>query len=379
MSDIEPKDLYYHGNLFQQVFSSGGLSSSSSSSFLTMQNPNTSINQKLNMSPPSLQEFDSFGTSSYMSGFTTDDCLVQDPMEYYNSFMTTGFGLSSSSSDVVLSSINDGSTNYHQSPATMMTTSSPQHDHSSISSSSTEAGGGGGDHQEDSSSGKKDQQPKGSEDKDQEDENSSKKVSKAKNNKKGEKKQKEPRFAFMTKSEVDHLEDGYRWRKYGQKAVKNSPYPRSYYRCTTQKCGVKKRVERSFQDPSTVITTYEGQHNHPLPSALRGNAAAAAAMFPPSMLTPTSSSSSLMVGSGAGGLGQEFLFQMPNNYMISYNQLAGGSSSSTAGSILSHVYQQSKIHNSRTDDRDHQMQAAGDDYGLLQDMVPGSMFFKQEP
>ena len=50
--------------------------------------------------------------------------------------------------------------------------------------------------------------------------------SKAKNNKKGEKKQKEPRFAFMTKSEVDHLEDGYRWRKYGQKAVKNSPYPR---------------------------------------------------------------------------------------------------------------------------------------------------------
>lgn len=50
---------------------------------------------------------------------------------------------------------------------------------------------------------------------------------KAKNNKKAEKKkQKEPRFAFMTKSEVDHLEDGYRWRKYGQKAVKNSPYPR---------------------------------------------------------------------------------------------------------------------------------------------------------
>lgn len=44
--------------------------------------------------------------------------------------------------------------------------------------------------------------------------------------KKGEKKQKEPRFAFMTKSEIDNLEDGYRWRKYGQKAVKNSPFPR---------------------------------------------------------------------------------------------------------------------------------------------------------
>lgn len=34
----------------------------------------------------------------------------------------------------------------------------------------------------------------------------------------------------MTKSEVDHLDDGYRWRKYGQKAVKNSPYPRYLFK-----------------------------------------------------------------------------------------------------------------------------------------------------
>nr|CAB3451702.1 unnamed protein product [Digitaria exilis] len=72
----------------------------------------------------------------------------------------------------------------------------------------------------------------------------------------------QPRFAFMTKSDMDHLEDGYRWRKYGQKAVKNSPFPRSYYRCTNAKCTVKKRVERSSDDPSVVITTYEGQHCH---------------------------------------------------------------------------------------------------------------------
>lgn len=48
---------------------------------------------------------------------------------------------------------------------------------------------------------------------------------------------------------------------------------RSYYRCTTPKCGVKKRVERSYQDPSTVITTYEGQHTHHSPASLRGSAA----------------------------------------------------------------------------------------------------------
>ncbi|KAI9124892.1 hypothetical protein K1719_004219 [Acacia pycnantha] len=84
----------------------------------------------------------------------------------------------------------------------------------------------------------------------------------SKSKKKGQKRIRQPRFAFMTKSEVDHLEDGYRWRKYGQKAVKNSPFPRSYYRCTNSKCTVKKRVERSSEDPTIVITTYEGQHCH---------------------------------------------------------------------------------------------------------------------
>ncbi|XP_024988391.1 probable WRKY transcription factor 57 [Cynara cardunculus var. scolymus] len=89
---------------------------------------------------------------------------------------------------------------------------------------------------------------------------SSERAGKAK--KKGPKRIRQPRFAFMTKSEIDHLEDGYRWRKYGQKAVKNSPFPRSYYRCTNSKCTVKKRVERSSEDPTIVITTYEGQHCH---------------------------------------------------------------------------------------------------------------------
>ncbi|XVE77528.1 hypothetical protein DITRI_Ditri13aG0070400 [Diplodiscus trichospermus] len=100
----------------------------------------------------------------------------------------------------------------------------------------------------------------------EEDQPKNKKQLKLKTN---QKRQKEPRFAFMTNSEVDHLEDGYRWRKYGQKAVKNSPFPRSYYRCTSTSCNVKKRVERSFSDPSVVVTTYEGQHTHPSPVMLR--------------------------------------------------------------------------------------------------------------
>ncbi|MED6145495.1 WRKY Transcription Factor, variant 2 [Stylosanthes scabra] len=33
------------------------------------------------------------------------------------------------------------------------------------------------------------------------------------------------RVAFKTKSEVEILDDGFRWRKYGKKMVKNSPNP----------------------------------------------------------------------------------------------------------------------------------------------------------
>ncbi|KAL6659622.1 hypothetical protein ACP70R_002451 [Stipagrostis hirtigluma subsp. patula] len=82
--------------------------------------------------------------------------------------------------------------------------------------------------------------------------------------KKGEKKERRPRFAFQTRSQVDILDDGYRWRKYGQKAVKNNKFPRSYYRCTHQGCNVKKQVQRLSRDEGVVVTTYEGTHTHPI-------------------------------------------------------------------------------------------------------------------
>ncbi|CAL9757142.1 unnamed protein product [Musa acuminata subsp. burmannicoides] len=148
---------------------------------------------------------------------------------------------------------------------------SPASPSSSVPSSSTEAAG-----EEDTSRRKKDHLKQEEEEIEMEqklqskaDNDKSKKVSKPK--KRGEKRRREPRFAFMTKSEVDHLEDGYRWRKYGQKAVKNSPFPRSYYRCTSPTCLVKKTVERSYQDPAIVVTTYEGKHTHHSPAPARGS------------------------------------------------------------------------------------------------------------
>ncbi|GMH15126.1 hypothetical protein Nepgr_016967 [Nepenthes gracilis] len=221
----------------------------------------------------------------------------------------------------------------------------------SVSSSSTEA-------EEDSSKGEKDKQNKGSEYRGGED---SKKVNKMLK-KKGEKKQREPKFAFMTRSEVDHLEDGYRWRKYGQKAVKNSPYPRSYYRCTTQKCTVKKRVERSFQDPSTVITTYEGQHNHHVPVTVRGQAAAAGLMLPPDSVLP--------IAPPHVGLNPH------HNPFIHMGQFAVGGSSSTPP-VASALYDPTPTTTTLPIHHYHHHQLLPD-YGLLQDVVP-SFVLRQEP
>ncbi|XP_078438107.1 WRKY DNA-binding protein 2 [Wolffia australiana] len=76
----------------------------------------------------------------------------------------------------------------------------------------------------------------------------------------------EPRVVVQTTSEVDILDDGYRWRKYGQKVVKGNPNPRSYYKCTNPGCTVRKHVERASHDLKSVITTYEGKHNHDVPA-----------------------------------------------------------------------------------------------------------------
>ncbi|EEF42706.1 WRKY transcription factor 28 [Ricinus communis] len=310
MSDDHSRDLYYHAPFHEDH------------QFILGSSTNYGSSQGLD-------------PSSFLS-FT--ECL-HGSMDYNS--LSKAFGMSPSSSEVISSmegnpkpleigDLGSGGGN----------SENPVTPNSSASFSSSEAGG-----EEDSgkTATKKGNQPKGSEDGE-----CSKKDGKTK--KKGEKRQREPRFAFMTKSEVDHLEDGYRWRKYGQKAVKNSPYPRSYYRCTTQKCTVKKRVERSFQDPSIVITTYEGQHNHPIPATLRGNAAA---MFSHSMLTPANP----MVTRPT--FPQEILVQLPH---LS-NQAGTGS-----------IYQQSVNHQHHLHQYHHQVP----DYGLLQDIVP-SMFFKQEP
>ncbi|XP_073026453.1 probable WRKY transcription factor 65 isoform X1 [Primulina eburnea] len=70
----------------------------------------------------------------------------------------------------------------------------------------------------------------------------------------------------------DHMtappSDSWAWRKYGQKPIKGSPYPRGYYRCSSSKgCPARKQVERSRVDPNMLVVTYSCEHNHPCPAS----------------------------------------------------------------------------------------------------------------
>lgn len=59
------------------------------------------------------------------------------------------------------------------------------------------------------------------------------------------------------------LDDGYSWRKYGQKDILGALYPRGYYRCThrnVQGCMATKQVQRSDEDPTIFEITYRGKH-----------------------------------------------------------------------------------------------------------------------
>ncbi|KAF3590756.1 hypothetical protein DY000_02027166 [Brassica cretica] len=80
------------------------------------------------------------------------------------------------------------------------------------------------------------------------------------------KKNQQKRVVEQVKEE-NLLSDAWAWRKYGQKPIKGSPYPRSYYRCSSSKgCLARKQVERNPQNPEKFTITYTNEHNHELPT-----------------------------------------------------------------------------------------------------------------
>jgi hypothetical protein len=140
--------------------------------------------------------------------------------------------------------------------------------------------------------------------------------------------------------------DVWAWRKYGQKPIKGSPYPRSveipfsasfltmaaagvgatdltgcsallcfsnrgYYRCSSSKgCAARKQVERSRSDPNTFILTYTGEHNHAAPTHRNSLAGTTRHKFP-SSAAPQPPPPSVVVG-GAGASDAQDQHQQPS-------------------------------------------------------------------
>lgn len=59
------------------------------------------------------------------------------------------------------------------------------------------------------------------------------------------------------------LDDGYSWRKYGQKDILGAKFPRGYYRCTQRMakgCLATKQVQRNDDNPTIFEVIYRGKH-----------------------------------------------------------------------------------------------------------------------
>jgi len=139
---------------------------------------------------------------------------------------------------------------------------------------------------------------------------------------------------------------------------------------------VKKRVERSSDDPTIVVTTYEGQHIHQCPVVTRGSLGLGL------LQSPLNQSTTANFGGGGGGASSTSTFSLlqyhhahhqlipstcyinpalpPPHSSLAFSSTAGGGGGGGGGSS---PFSLSSLHMANYHGRDD---------GLLQDMVPST-------
>ena len=162
------------------------------------------------------------------------------------------------------------------------------------------------------------------------------------------------------------LEDGYHWRKYGQKQVKGSEHSRSYYKCTHPNCPMKKKVEQSLDGQITEII-YKGCHNHPKPQPSRRSA-----------VESTTFSCNGMSGMGEGlasNVGVEDISVCRNVQAgcKDINRAAGSDWRSSTPGVNQHM----GIFKSAGTENNHSSTSASQDYGE-DGATPGSIPFEDD-
>uniref|UniRef100_A0A3N7H682 TIR domain-containing protein n=1 Tax=Populus trichocarpa TaxID=3694 RepID=A0A3N7H682_POPTR len=121
--------------------------------------------------------------------------------------------------------------------------------------------------------------------------------------------------------------DLWAWKKYGQKHIKGSPYPRGYYRCSSTKgCLAKKHVERSRNDPNMLVITYNSEHNHPWPT--QRNALAGSTRSQPTKSNAASKSSTGAQARKTANTKEDQ--KESSNDTLSPTDIIGGSSTASA-------------------------------------------------